>query len=611
MRVDKDEIRARNDIVEVIGASVALRRRGRNYVGLCPFHNEKTPSFNVDPVTQTFRCFGCDASGDVFTFVERYQNMSFVEAAEYLARRAGVEFARGGQGQRAGERDRLYEINAIALAYYRAQLARNAFARDYVARRGLSEEALEKFQIGYAPDAWDGLVGYLTVRKSDLQAARQAGLLQVSSSGDLFDMFRHRLMFPILDEQERVVGFGGRCFGDEQPKYLNTGETPIFQKSRLLYGLPFARRRIGVEGKALLMEGYMDVIAAHQAGFTTAVATLGTALTEDHARRLARLFSSNPTVVLVYDADSAGVRATLRSSEILEKEGIGVRIVRLPEGDDPDSLLRRGESATFQRLIDAAVGRVEYQLDRIVAEADQSTEDGRATMLRRILAVLATVPSRSERDVYIEKVWQYHTMRASGAGVAKEQMHRDAEALAALNRERARRPVAVAPGAPAQARPRPATRLTATQRAERLLVRGLASAEWSVWVTRCANEDDFLDPSARRLFELVRDTPEAALSGPEALLEAVDAQGDAGFSEAVRALLQEFDSIAANEPLSDEALAGCVERLRQAKIRHLTAEMARCLQGPVVTEADREQVRAYHRTLEKLKGFPQAPSGKA
>ncbi|HSV73023.1 MAG TPA: DNA primase [Chthonomonadales bacterium] len=609
MRVDKDEIRARNDIVDVIGASVALRRRGRNHVGLCPFHNEKTPSFNVDSVTQTFKCFGCDASGDVFTFVERYQNLSFLDAAEYLARRAGVAFERTGQGQRAGERDRLYQINATALAYYRSQLGRSAFARDYAARRGLTDEALARFQIGFALDSWDSLAGYLSVKKADIAAARQAGLLQTGSSGELFDMFRHRLMFPILDEQERVAGFGGRCLGDEQPKYLNTGETPIFQKSRLLYGLSYARRRIAAEGKALLMEGYMDVIAAHQAGFAYAVATLGTALSEDHARRLARLFPANPTVVLVYDADSAGVRATLKGSEILEKEGIAVRIVRLPEGDDPDSLLRRGESATFQRLIDAAPGRVEYQLDRIVLEADQSTEAGRVAMLRRIVAILASVPSRSERDIYIDRVWQHHTMRASGAGVAKEQMHRDAEAYAAQSRERPRRPAASAPMPPGAGRARPA-RLTASERAERLLARGLASGEWSGWVVGSATEDDFLDPNVRRLFELVRDSPETALSGPQALLGALDAQGDAIFAQAVRTLLQEFDSIAANEPLSEAVLAGCVERLRQAKIRHLTAEMAKCLQGPVVTEADREQVRAYHRTLEKLKGFPQAPTSK-
>jgi DNA primase len=264
-----------------------LKQKGRNWQGLCPFHQEKTPSFYVDPATQTFKCFGCGASGDVFTFISRYENMSFVEAAEWLARRAGLQFARRGQEEagRKSERDQIFEINAVACDYFRTMLQRVPAAKEYLHQRGLTQEALTRFQIGYAPDSWDALVSFLRARRLSLQIAETAGLVVRASSGDMVDMFRHRIIFPIHDEQERIVGFGGRALGDMQPKYLNTGETPVFAKSRLLYGLPFARRKIAAAGYTLLMEGYMDVVAAHQADFSNALATLGTSLTEEHARK--------------------------------------------------------------------------------------------------------------------------------------------------------------------------------------------------------------------------------------------------------------------------------------------------------------------------------------
>lgn len=656
MGADKEEIRERSDIVEIISAFVPLKRKGRNYQGLCPFHQEKTPSFYVDPATQTFRCFGCSASGDVFTFIERYENMTFVEAAEFLARRAGLTFERkGGSSEKtpASERERLFAINAAALAYFRRMLERVPLAKDYLQERGLVHETIQKFQIGYAPDSWDGLTGYLLAQRHDLGLAETAGLVRRGQMGDFYDVFRHRILFPIHDEQERVVGFGGRALGDEQPKYLNTGETPLFAKSKLLYGLPFARRKIASEGKTLLMEGYMDVVAAHQAGFTNAVATLGTSLTEEHAKKLARLVPADPVVVLVYDADNAGIKATLRASEILEKEGVQVKVARLPAGDDPDSLLKRGESARFQQAVDAAVGRVEYQLERIIANADQTTAAGRAKMLLQIVAILASVPTRAERDVYIDRVWRYHPLSAHNPGLAAEQMHRDAEAYAA--RKRGERPPLSLPRSGESARgvggeggmswqrpPRGDHRIdyrrdyresgpreaeegrrfrryerpgpmepppvatdgpTAEERAERELIRALAEPEWCDYVLGRVTADDFLTPLGRRFFEFISAHQQALRAKSADLARLLNRHEDEEFSSTILAQLQEFNARMANVPITETLLVKCVATLRRRRKEQLTEELAHLLQRKsVLTDEDRERVREFQRLLRELKG---------
>jgi DNA primase len=628
MASDKEEIRERNDIVEVIGTYVALKKRGRNHVGLCPFHQEKTPSFHVDQTTQSFKCFGCGIGGDLYTFIQRYENMTFIEAAEFLARRAGLTFERrgaGAEGEQQSERERLFEINRAAAEWFRRMLDRVPVAREYVYdRRGLAHETIQRFQIGYAPDGWDGLTGYLQAQRHDLRLAATAGLVNVGRTGDYYDVFRHRIIFPIHDEQERVVGFGGRAFGDEPPKYLNTGETPLFAKSRLLYGLPFARRRIAADGQVLLMEGYMDVLAAHQAGFTSAVATLGTSLTEEHAKKLARLMPANPVVILVYDADSAGIKATLRASEMLEKEGILVKVVRLPEGDDPDSLLRReggGGVALFQKAIDAAAGRVEYQLERIIAGADQSGDAGRAKMLTQIVHILASIPTRTERDVYINRVWRYHPMSAHSPALAAEQLHRDAEAVAA--RKRSGRGDArkwgngemgkwatQQPNNPTTQSPGTQRPLTGEERAERELLRALADPEWRESALKRVDDADLLTPLARRLFAFARAHPEARRADETELLRLLDAQEEEDFSSAVRELLQEFHALMANVPITDELLEQCAAALRRHQREQtketLKQELAQLMQKTSLTEEEKERAREYQRLLSELRGSARA-----
>lgn len=601
MAADKEEIRSRTDIVDLIGAHVQLKRRGRNWLGLCPFHQEKTPSFNVDPVTQSFKCFGCGVGGDVFSFVQRMENMSFVEAAEKLAARAGLELARtGGTSMPTGERDALLQMNAVAKDYYRSQLAHSADARAYLDRRGITADAVLRWGLGYAPESWDALTTFLRSRRLDLRVAAQCGLVGSKDGSRYYDVFRNRLIFPIHDEQERVVGFGGRAVGNEEPKYLNSPESALFAKSKLLYGLPFARRSVAVTGRSILMEGYMDVIAAHQSGFTAAMATLGTSLTGDHAKKLVRLA---PIVVLCYDADRAGIKATLRAAEILEQQELQVRVISLPEGEDPDSLLRTRGAEAFEAAVAEAVGRVEYQLRRAVAETDSADPEGQAALLRKLIAILASVPSRTERDMHIEKVWSYHPMRAHGASIVKDQLHRDAEEYARRMRAQQRAVQAGEP-APAPVIPPPAVApLTAERRAELLLVRALVSVEFRADVLGCCGMSDFISPVAARLFCDVRD----GLGGPHTdeagLIAAAEVQGDEAFCEALRQLLQESSVALANIRLSSDIVRAEAKRLRRARVAQVQDELAGLLRARESFGPDDERHLAeYMRVLRELKG---------
>lgn len=625
MLADKEEIRSRNDILEVIGAVVQLQRRGRNWVGLCPFHQEKTPSFNVDPVTQTFRCFGCDASGDVFSFVERHENMSFIEAVERLARRAGVEFERKGSNPvQRGERDALYEANSAAVTYFRHTLEKAPAAQEYLKRRMLLPETIEKFQIGYATEMWDGLVSYLRMRKVNTKTAADAGLIRLARTGDYVDAFRDRIMFPIHDDQNRVVGFGGRALGDDPAKYMNTGETPIFAKSRLLYALPFARRKIAEEGHTLLMEGYMDVITAHQAGFGNAVASLGTAFTSDHARKLARLA---PTAVIAYDADEAGVKAALRAAAELERETVVARIVRLPQGEDPDSLIRSGHPELLARAIDSAITRVQLQIDLAQASADTSNEDGRQALLRRLIAILASVPTRAEREAYIEKIWRLHPLSSLGPGIAKEQLHRDAEeASGKVTRTTlaARQPFgrgstdyrarfepgqagqSPSPEAPNAGRASPGVtrRLLA---AEMLLIRAAATAEHRAHVLDLVEPDDLLHETDRALLAFVRDH-QSELGEEEAdLVQLLRSEPDCTFSEDAVQRLQESATALCNEPVDAAVLADAANALRQRREAVLRAELSRLLQSKgELTAEDRDRVRELTDLFARRRGSTQS-----
>jgi DNA primase len=421
----KEEIRQRINIVDVVSEYVALKHGGKSFKGLCPFHAEKTPSFTVSEEFQSWHCFGCSEHGDVFSFLMKIENLTFAEALERLAKRAGVELERF-EGQQVSRKDQLAKVNTLAAAYYTALLKRSSAALDYLRERGLADQTIEQFHLGFAAPAWDGLLRYLTERRVDLNVAAEAGLIIKNDRGGFYDRFRQRIVFPILDIQERIIGFGGRALGEEQPKYLNSPETPLFSKTRSLYGLNLARKSISDGEFAIVVEGYMDVIAVHQAGFSNCVATLGTALTLEHIGVLSRYTKK---VVLSYDADSAGMNAALKGAAMFDEAECDVRIVRLPRGDDPDSLLRKGQVSEFAAAISGALPIVDYKLRILREKYDLSDPAGRASMLKEAVHLLADLRTGVERDKFIVRLAKYHPNFESGTTRAEDVIRRDVEQL--------------------------------------------------------------------------------------------------------------------------------------------------------------------------------------
>ncbi len=349
----KEEVRNASDIVQIVGERVPLRRMGRAWKGLCPFHSEKTPSFTVNSERQMWHCFGCNRGGDVFSFLMEIDKVTFPEALTTLAERAGIELPRGGSGAGDPRRDRIFQANALANDFFRANLRSpaGAKARAYLAGRGFDDAILERFQVGWAPDGWDALATALG-KLLPATLLEEAGLVVRRGDGTHYDRFRDRITFPIEGAAGRVAGFGARAVGpDQTPKYINSPETAVYRKGGLLFGLPLARADIRKEGRVLVAEGYLDSMRLHSAGFKNAVSTCGTALTPEQARALTRFEAE---VVLVYDGDDAGVRAADRALDSLLSAGAAVRVLILPDGDDPDSYVAKHGAAPFLGLIETA-----------------------------------------------------------------------------------------------------------------------------------------------------------------------------------------------------------------------------------------------------------------
>jgi DNA primase len=349
----KERVREAVDLVALVGEKVALRRAGRSWKGLCPFHAERTPSFTVNPDRQVWHCFGCGKGGDLFAWVTETEKVAFPEALRMLAERAGIELPKTARGPGDVARDRLYQANALANDYFRAGLdsEAGAEARAYMAGRGFDKASLDAFQIGWAPSGWDGLVTTLG-KLVPVAVLEEAGLALRRGDGSRYDRFRNRITFPVMESAQRTAGFGARAIAlADQPKYLNSPETAVYRKGSILFGLPQARAAIRDTRQALIAEGYLDVMRLHAAGFRNAVATSGTALTYDQARLLARLEAE---AVLVYDGDDAGVRAADRALEPLMRAGLAVRVLLLPPGEDPDTFLRKEGPSAFQALLSDA-----------------------------------------------------------------------------------------------------------------------------------------------------------------------------------------------------------------------------------------------------------------
>lgn len=396
----KEEIKRRADLAGLIGQYVPLQRSGRRLKARCPFHAEKTPSFYVNPEEGFWKCFGCGAGGDVFSFLMKMENLSFPEAAERLARSLGLEW-RGQPVDAAKTERRKLQQRALEAAaeYFEARLRSNlgAGAREYLARRGLSDEILGQFRVGYAPPGWENLGRFLSGQGLGMDVLREVDLVRAREhSGGYYDTFRNRIMFPIVDAAGHVVGFGGRTLDPDDPaKYLNSAETPLFRKGRQVYALPQARQAMGQAGYVVLVEGYTDCIALHQAGFAPAVAALGTALTEDHVRLLGRYVE---TVVLAYDADAAGQSAALRNLELFERVGVEAQVLVLPAGVDPDEFVRAQGLAAWEKLLQQRLSLAEYQLEMIFSRYRDQGESGLTRAAARAVEVLAKVRDRVRRD---------------------------------------------------------------------------------------------------------------------------------------------------------------------------------------------------------------------
>ncbi len=614
-RSDIDEVRARIDLVSVVERYVTLKRAGSKLKGLCPFHQEKTPSFTVSPEIGRWYCFGsCGEGGDVFKFVQKIENLSFPEALERLALQANVTLTgRGGPRDaasgdaprsEAGEKDRIYRINALALRFYRDVLARSSVARDYLGERGLVHAVQESFSLGFAADEWDGLCRHLTQKGVALADAEKAGLVTIGERGT-FDKLRGRLIFPIFDVQERPIAFGGRLIAEArpgQPKYWNSPETPVFSKSRTLYGLWRARKAIAAREQAIVVEGYTDVIACHQAGFENVVATLGTSLTEEHVQTLARLAS---LVLLAFDADSAGLKAASRAAQIFEAQEVEVRVLDLPEGEDPDSLLRSGKRLVFERAIESALPLTEYRITRLIRKGPAETDRDRVALFRKALPILAAVPSMLEREQYVKMLAPYHPHYGAGAAFAEEHIRQDVAAQIAgqhgqgtgsntnyANNGRRSAPL-----------PQPPPGGGATEQAERHLLRAMLSDDPALAgpALEAITPDEFVSERARMLALFMQERyRQGQPLEPKSVLAAL---GDDPRADMLADLLMN----SGEEPLLPDSLTGEIAHLKDRAKGQMLAELKQRIAGGT---ADTEALRQFAQLQGELRGTPKLPAGR-
>lgn len=397
-----ERIKNENDIVDIISETVRLKRSGRNFMGLCPFHNEKSPSFSVSQDKQIYKCFGCGEAGNVISFVMKNRNMSFLDAVKYLASRANIalELQNEKKDKNLQKKELLYKINQEAGKFFFSNLMANNAAKEYFLNRGIKLETIRRFGLGYANDSWNSLMNHLKRKNISEQLMIEAGLLSVNPEKNRkYDRFRNRVMFPVFDYRGKVIGFGGRVLDDSKPKYLNSPETMVFQKGTNLYGLNFALKHSMQERYFIIVEGYMDLITLHQYGITNVVASLGTALTINQARLLKRYADK---VVISYDADMAGQMATMRGLEILRTAGFDVRVLSIPQGKDPDEFVRSNGKEAFLKLINSAEPLIDYRLKK--AEEGINFKNSQSSILyaKKVMDILSDL-NPLEKDVYIKK----------------------------------------------------------------------------------------------------------------------------------------------------------------------------------------------------------------
>ena len=400
-----NEIKYKNDIETVMAPYVALKRRGKNLVGLCPFHNEKTPSFTVYPENGSFYCFGCGVGGDVFSFVRQIENLDYIDAVKLLAERSGITLPQDGYDDSMQKlKTTIYEINRETAKFYHTYLIspEGKWALDYLTGRGLSIATIKHFGLGAAPDGWDNLIKHLRGLGYSIPDMIQANVIGKSQRGTYYDRFRKRVMFPIINIRGKVIGFSGRAMPGEDKmggKYVNTSDTPVYKKSENLFGMNFAKNNC--DERVILVEGNMDVISLHQAGFENAVAALGTAFTDEQAKLLSRYTKE---IVLIMDSDEAGQKAARRAGNILQSTGINIRVVVRPDGKDPDEFIKKNGANRFNALLEGAVSEIEYKLLAAVNGIDITGEDGKVKYLNKAAEIIAESNDIITRDIYVSKL---------------------------------------------------------------------------------------------------------------------------------------------------------------------------------------------------------------
>ena len=584
-----EEVRMKNDIVDVVSQYVKLNRRGNTYFGLCPFHNEKTPSFSVTPSKQMYYCFGCGAGGNVYNFVMEYENYTFGEALQHLADRAGVqlpkiEYSREAK-EKAEKRATLLEINKLAASYFYYQLRREngSQAYAYLINRGVSEDTIKKFGLGYSDKYSDDLYKFLKSKNYSDDLLRESGLFNVDERHGMYDKFWNRVIFPIMDVNNRVIGFGGRVMGDGKPKYLNSPETKIFDKSRNLYGLNIARTTR--KNYLILCEGYMDVISMHQAGFTNAVASLGTALTSGHASLLKRYTQE---ILLLYDSDDAGVRAALRAIPILREAGITSRVVSLKPHKDPDEFIKALGGEEFEKRLERAMDSFMFRIHMAQKEFTMEEPQGQNRFFERCAQMLLELSDELERNLYIEAIVKDYR----GYGISVEDLRKRVNTLALK-------------GTPAEQRVQPKTtgaqpkkRDSASEKAQKLMLTWLVTYPGIFdTVVRYIQPSDFVVPLYRQVAEMLYQQHEEGDVNPARLMNAfIDSEEQREVSSLFNATIHLETPEEQNRAFSDAVLRIRDESLKE-KNKTLDPADMKGLQELVKAKKDLEDLRRKRQQL--------------
>ena len=425
------KIKEQNDIVDVISESVKLKRTGRNYIGLCPFHNEKSPSFTVSQDKQIYKCFGCGEAGNVISYIMKDRNVTFPEAARVLAERANIsiEIENDENNVQKDMYNKMYNINVEAARYFYDNLRKDKKAEEYFVNRGISEATMKKFGLGFSFDKWDGLLLYLKKKGYSELDLFNIGLIIKSPKGSYYDRFRNRIMFPVFDYKGKVIGFGGRVLDDSKPKYLNSPETPLFHKGLHLYGLNFVIKN-NKSRTIIIVEGYMDCISLHQYGFSNVVASLGTALTINQAKLLKKYVDK---VIISYDADFAGQAATLRGLEILRNEGFDLRVLIVPKGKDPDEYIKNNGKQAFQKLVDDALPIIDYRIKRASDGINFSNSEMIIQYVKKVTEIIVDLDP-VEKDVHIKKISEETGIKEQAIyDLLREEINKNSKKLQKMN----------------------------------------------------------------------------------------------------------------------------------------------------------------------------------